>query len=522
MKNNNVSLLPFQVKHANLVMDKIRENPNDLILLEGKTGIGKTYMNAEIMRQLIESNPDRFLNFPGFSIIYLTKAPVVQQTREVLFKEFKLPADKIWVCNYDMMRATLGAMWIEWHKESTGEIDSEGNDIFVEFPLWIEARKPRAIFADECQALMNSGTQQSKIMRSYVIQGGQVIAASATPAIKVAQFEFLTLGIRPYVPGWGKINKQTWPAFARSISGIKHDPNDYNAEAVKRLMFHLEHRIVHVKGVRFPVKAHNHCKLVDFDCEEDRKEYQEYYEKWLEELAKFDADNANAKPIMVINNKFMEGSEWIRSKYMAPLAIDIAHKQNKQMILAFSFKKSLYRCKEALLKAGVSESEISIIIGGQTGKERELNKNRYQTGKTRYLLMTLKSGGVGLSLDHNEKNKDVALPRHILLPLPWSAIVLVQGLGRAIRLKTVSDVYQDCVGFRNTVEEWNVIPALEKKFKCLGEVVGKKESWVGLMANRLDLDKLEDLKRLVNSEFVEEDENGAEEEFDSEAIEIGE
>lgn len=508
--NSNSSLVtlePFQARISKELISKIQEDPYNALLLEGKTGVGKTFMLGEVARFLLNSDV-RFKEFnQGFPIIYLTKASVVQQTREVLFSLFKLPLDKIYVCNYDQLRSQLGSLWIEWKKILL-------NGELVEVPFWNKSFMPLSIFADECQALKNPGTLQTSIMRAYVIQGGLVVASSATPFTRLSEAEFLTLGIRPRVLGWGVINEKTWPVWSRELAGVTHDPTKFNAEAVKRLMVHLEHRVVHVKGVRFPVKSHNHCKLVEFECYEDKVEYLEYYTRWLEELEKIDR-YAPEGPIAVLvaTNKFREAAELIKSKYLADVGIDNAKKHNKQIIIAFNFKKSLDKCYKRLLEKGVKAEDISVIVGGQTSKIREKNKNNFQLGRTTYLLMTLKSGGVGLSLDHNRTNEFVAKARYVILGIPWSAVELVQVIGRAIRLFSVSDVYQDIVGFLGTVEE-EVLAKLELKFACLAEIVGKKESWVGLFAKKHELDSISDLNELMKNEVVESDEYGEEEEFD--------
>ena len=135
-------------------------------------------------------------------------------------------------------------------------------------------------------------------------------------------------------------------------------------------------------------------------------------------------------------------------------------------------------------------------LGDQNPKERQKEIDRFQSGKSRFCMFTFKAGGVGLSLHHTDeltkekcrrkKNnwvypEDVPTiptrPRVCFLAPTFSAIELVQGLGRCPRLTSLSDTKQVIVFYAGTIEE-RVAAIVNQKLKCLREVVrNMKESW---------------------------------------------
>lgn len=134
-------------------------------------------------------------------------------------------------------------------------------------------------------------------------------------------------------------------------------------------------------------------------------------------------------------------------------------------------------------------------LGMQSKEERQKEIDKFQSGKTLYCLYTFKSGGVGLSLHHSDEMvsykvkrkesgyameddiKNVPIrPRANFVAPTYSAIELVQGLGRCPRLTSLSNTPQYLVYYRHTVEE-DVARIVSAKLKCLSKVVRQREKW---------------------------------------------
>lgn len=505
-----ITLYPFQQQAVKDLTPLVENNLSSLLI--GATGVGKTYIMAQLLELLFKKENIKNSLKP-FPVFYLTKSSIIPQTREVLFGEYKLPSDRIFITNYDQMRATIGGLFISWEERYSKNL----TDKWLE-PIWRQQFMPEVIIADECQALKNFDSLQTKIMLRYVQQGGLVHASSATPFTRVCEGRFITLALKPKVAGFGQITEQKWEHFAQVVAGSRSSPEDWNNEAVKRLTTQLESNIVRVKNVKFQKRTITHCKLIDFATQEDASYYAKAYEDYLSELAKIDKDApGGVAAIWVAQTKFRIRCETIRAPYLARIAKEVAEKQDKQVILASNYVKPLELIKAELINLSIDPSKISIIVGGQSQKERQENINRFQSGEAIYCLFTLKSGGVGLSLHHYVKNAENGKPRYVILPPTWSAIELVQALGRAHRINSISTTHQDIVWFRGTIEE-EVAAKVSRKLSCLSELVSKKETWSGVFSRQIDLDNVEELQQLSLKESTDNDEDNNEE-FAAEAYE---
>jgi len=111
-------------------------------------------------------------------------------------------------------------------------------------------------------------------------------------------------------------------------------------------------------------------------------------------------------------------------------------------------------------------------LGTQSKDERQREIDRFQSGRSLYCLYTFRAGGVGLSLHHTDeltkykvrKQKNgyavvedipnVPVRQRVNFVAPtYSAIELVQGLGRTPRLTSLSDSPQTMIFYRNTIED---------------------------------------------------------------------
>lgn len=137
----------------------------------------------------------------------------------------------------------------------------------------------------------------------------------------------------------------------------------------------------------------------------------------------------------------------------------------------------------------------NLRLSAQSKKERQKEIDRFQRGLSHFCMFTFKAGGVGLSLHHTDeltkekvrrKKNNWAIvedipsiptrPRVCFLAPTFSAIELVQGLGRCPRLTSLSHTKQVIVFYRGTVEE-RVAALVNQKLKCLKEVVRTREDW---------------------------------------------
>lgn len=172
-------------------------------------------------------------------------------------------------------------------------------------------------------------------------------------------------------------------------------------------------------------------------------------------------------------------------------------------------------------------------LGAQSPIERQKEIDRFQSGRSHYCLFTFKAGGVGLSLHHSDeltttynvnapgyaqwkqgldawndrqepKNKvrlgkcrqkdsgyaweeDIPFipvrPRKSYIAPTYSAIELVQSLGRCPRLNSLSVTEQVLLFYGNTVED-DVSWIVSAKLKCVAKIVRQRESWQDVIEHR--------------------------------------
>lgn len=176
----------------------------------------------------------------------------------------------------------------------------------------------------------------------------------------------------------------------------------------------------------------------------------------------------------------------------------------------------------------IEELDPSLRLGAQSADERQSEIDRFQSGKSIICLYTFKAGGVGLSLHHSDElTKDwdrkadgFAEWEKMIMGLPekqrpapgkcrhkesgyayeedipfipvrqrrgfvaptYSAIELVQGLGRAPRLTSLSPTHQTLLFYRGTVE-MDVAAIVSVKLRCLAKVVRQRESWQDVISD---------------------------------------
>lgn len=179
-----------------------------------------------------------------------------------------------------------------------------------------------------------------------------------------------------------------------------------------------------------------------------------------------------------------------------------------------------------------NDTMAGLDLGVQSKEARQAEIDRFQSGKSLYCFYTFKSGGVGLSLHHTDERtkqkvrkkpgsgysveEDIPLiptrQRITFLSPTYSAIELVQGLGRAPRLTSLSNTPQVILFYRGTIEE-RVAHIVSMKLKCLKKVVRQRETWEDciLSAHRDDKPYTEGEVLMLNDSVIntEDDSDGA-------------
>lgn len=157
--------------------------------------------------------------------------------------------------------------------------------------------------------------------------------------------------------------------------------------------------------------------------------------------------------------------------------------------------KDATELREAAEKAGISfEDDLGIYLDDfvektdeqiqferdydlltQKPEDRERERLAFQTQTSRVAMFSYKSGGVGLSL-HHEEQYPLARQRVGMFTPVYSEKELVQALGRFPRITSCTDTEQTMCYYAGTIEE-HVAAKVIQKLKCLKEAIRGHESW---------------------------------------------
>jgi hypothetical protein len=159
-------------------------------LIPAGVGTGKTFVLGQFISDSIESGVIKGKHLCPYSVFYVTKASIVEQTRRVLTNWFGLDMKRdVLLTNYDQLRASFGEMYIDWKTVIRyGQEEDE-----IKWKLF----HPVLFILDECQAVKNEKSMQSKVFQAACDIGHPLLRfvfASATPFTKVSEAKVVSVG----------------------------------------------------------------------------------------------------------------------------------------------------------------------------------------------------------------------------------------------------------------------------------------------------------------------------------------
>jgi hypothetical protein len=107
---------------------------------------------------------------------------------------------------------------------------------------------------------------------------------------------------------------------------------------------------------------------------------------------------------------------------------------------------------------------MKLRLDRQTLVERQDEMDAFQDGRTKLCVFTLSAGGTGVDLD---QQKPHVLPRDVYLTICYWAEEFMQALYRAMRIKTLSNVDQHILFFKDTLVANHTAPRLDAKIKAI-------------------------------------------------------
>lgn len=508
-------------------------------------GIGKTYILGSFIKNFIEKGWIKKCNcISPMPIVYVTKASIVLQTRDVLKNDFNIDvANTVHVVNIELLRSSFGKLFV---KET---LTIKAGVEHYEFK-WNPYMHPLLIIWDECQQLARDMAQQTKIACAFneIPQLYNVpvfqIGASATPMSRVCEGKHFacSTGMK-----WNDkvITNENWPTFANHIS-YPFIPEEYEEACIQKFLKYFDDCIVRVKDIKLKYKSFVSTHRIHFKSHIEEEEYQAAWDNYQKKKAKIEGDKSLTASqgrfaMLAQFIIFRKAAEKIKRYHFAEFVVK-SWDAGKAPALGLAFKGSMVAVYKILVEDyGWQRKDVSFIWGGSTEslndkqklakqlkakgldsilqgmnismedlgidmqnlnektteqyefekehnllsqkpEEREKERLRFQRQDSRLLLFSYKAGGTGLSA-HHERRFPKARQREGLFSPVYSEKETIQALGRLARITSISDTYQVMAYYANTIEV-DVMARLIMKLKCARHVGKGNDSWESIITGR--------------------------------------
>lgn len=414
----DIKLLDYQIERIPILANALIRFRSALDASD--TGTGKTYTSLGTVRQL---------KLP-FGII--CPKSVIPSWKRVC-KIFGL--EPLFILNYEALRGG-NRQWLKWYQPA-GTTHK-----FQKKLKWVFDNPDTLLIFDEAHRCKSQTSLHSKMMIAAKVDGIPTLALSATAATN--PLEMKALG---YVLGLHKLNNfYDWcrdhGCEAGTFGGLTFNKSEKVMLGIHKQIF--PNRGVRVKigdlGNRFPESL----IIADvFDMGAGTSKINNVFEEMQNEIARLEERSANySQQIFAILMEARQRAELLKVPTLLEL-IEDGVDEGMSVACFLNFNGTIAALQERL------GNRADLIVGGQTEKERDAAITNFQTDKTRIILANIAAGGVGISL-HDLRGE---YPRLSLISPNFSAIQMVQALGRVWRQGSKTKSIQKIVFAAQTIEE---------------------------------------------------------------------
>ena len=435
MTFNTDGLIGPQPLHARKLWESILNNGFALDLSE--TGCGKTYAAAAVARAL--PNP-----------LVLIAPKTVLRTWVKILTDFGVKPKL--VINYELI-GRGNTKWMKFKKQSDPcRPHVEGaTEKLPHFRLPQDA----FVILDEGHRCKGQDTTNSQMLISLVVQKYKVLVSSATAAVSPLDMkalgyllqlhnlhdfaDFCRLHGAQWVGRWGAMTFS--PDDPAAVIGMKGLHNYiFNVRACASRMVREQF------GTLFP---ESHVMADAYDLGSNEAKIQRVYEDLERELAKLEERcESYREHVFALLMEARRRAELLKVTLFVEMIEDLRD-EGKSVVLFVNFQDTIDAVAERLNRKKKFVGQIGYVVGGQSEKVREQMINDFQENRTSIVLANIAAGGVAISLhDLNGSN-----PRASVISPNWSAVQMVQALGRVWRAGGKSKSIQRIVYAAGCIEE---------------------------------------------------------------------
>ena len=413
-----MNLYEWQKPHAQKVLDTLKQT--GIVVDASDTGTGKTYVALWAAKAY------------GHPIFIVCPKAVIPKWKELCV---------------DIGITPLGIMNVERLKRSKFIAKVSNSYVWTLPPGTL-------VIVDEIHGF--GGVKTANAMILYATRAAKlpVIGLSATVANSPLRLRALgyLLGLFPdwykFYPwalqhGAEEITMRIWrggqPQFIKTIQFVPE--HKVAQEGVQKI-----HEDIFTMGKGFRLRSgespgfpENHIIVdrVSFDKTSDiRRAYDEIQKKVSE------SGKLVVSQIITLRQQI----ELLRVPDLSEMVRDLSEEHS--VVVFLNFRESVRQLESAIHEKTDHNFRVSVIVGDQKEEVREIERLFFQRNESRICLCTFGAGGLGLDL-HDLNGR----PRISILNPTWSAVQMVQALGRIHRAGSLSPAVQKLIYAAGTVEE---------------------------------------------------------------------
>lgn len=466
VRSPQITLLPQQETHVQRLFDIITAEKqfgfdmNNIAFDTSTTGSGKTYTAVALAKLL------------DYSLFVVTPYPTIYNWMNVI-RQFG--AKYIGISNYEILVGhNIDNGHVKWYDMSNDinfnavpcpyieKVTQYENNIRRIYYNWNLPPKTLIVF-DEIQNAKNKATLNFRLFKGAhdLVKKNQdykLLSLTATPVQDARDLPvyFYMMG---YIP-------EPTITELREFRALYHLDSE---EKIFRFINQGKTARVH-RMEPIPIPYTNDIQAVAYTINAKKQAQIEAANKELQESLRELRAGGIPQQVLPRITRARQTIEYLKADEMAKLA-NQAYDQGHSVLIFTNFKETITLIANKLKDAYV------IYTGDENAEEKNEAIEAFQTNAVRFILITIQSGGAGISL--HDTTGDA--PRYSLISPPWSITDLIQALGRAYRTGTASDTIQRIVFTKGDVEgkesiEERVAEKLNQKMSFLTTLVeGKTE-----------------------------------------------
>ncbi len=423
---NTDSLLAPQREHAVNMLNSIYMNGVAADLSE--TGTGKTYVAAWVAKQL---------NVP---LVVICPKVVRKSWNEVLAK-FGIKANV--VINYEKLtRGNTSYLTFKNDKDEYAENYQFG------FP------KDALVILDEthkCKALKSKNSTMLVALKQNGYKLFLLSATAATNPVEMRSFGYATFlhNLANFKNFLSSCNVRTNRFGAFEIDMANNVTRQAMSDIHDTLFNKLKVAGRMTRKMFGNIFPDNRVMAEAFDMGANTDKINRVYELMEAELAALEESSSNYKQHQfAIMTKARRMAELLKVPTFVEMIEDL-YDEGISPVIFVNYTETVEAIKKKLDQKNKFKDQIAFIVGGQSNTNRDRDIEMFQNNTKRIMIANLSAGNAGISLHDLIGNN----PRHSIISPSFSAIQLIQALGRIHRAEGKSPCIQKVVFAAGTIEE---------------------------------------------------------------------